>query len=436
MGGILTQILAGFAGGTNAYEHEQDTAAKEKIAAELHHAQMANIQSEIQNRQEQRDAQGFRSGQAPDAKGILNALQLGSSVADASGAPGVSVASQLGNAQAQQASPDQYAPDRYRPVSPTSYVDNTATPEAQQQRRSEESARLKQRMSDAERERKVRDMIGTRLPNGQVVDRHLASVILDSPTIGGAFARPAEQPKPDRVQLVQNGTDANGKPIFSEYDKDSHKLTPLASEVNPKGSAQSIQGQAQQARLLAAVSEARLAMPRMRAYEDKLLNGEQSIGPVKQAAGTLMTNLSGAHGVLGALTQAGSEAGVNLTDPEYAQYLRDAATIGRAEQMMSPRGGNETMVRANSLLARAGTGAMKNTIDAARMAREALFGESGGIEQTLTPQQSGKLNAAVGRIRGGEHGMHASQAQQLWDAAVAKHGEAKVLAEYGPRPQE
>lgn len=28
-----------------------------------------------------------------------------------------------------------------------------------------------------------------------------------------------------------------------------------------------------------------------------------------------------------------------------------------------------------------------------------------------------------------------SQAQQLWDAAVKKHGEAKVVAEYGPRPQ-
>lgn len=151
--GVLDQLLAGLAGGSRAYEHQQDTAAKEKIAAELHQAQMANLQSEMQNRQEQRYTQGFRSGTAPDAKGILAGLNLGASVADASGAPGVSVASQVGNAQAQQAKPEQYAPDRYQQVNPSAYVDNTATPEAQANRRQQSAAviAMQQAMANADR---------------------------------------------------------------------------------------------------------------------------------------------------------------------------------------------------------------------------------------------------------------------------------------------
>jgi hypothetical protein len=202
-------------------------------------------------------------------------------------------------------------------------------------------------------------------------------------------------------------------------------LVPVADPNNPNGSGvyvprgqaagkslpgksgsggQSGTAQAQQARMMAAVSEARLADERMRAFEDKLLNGETQIAPLQQAAGSLTTNLSDAHGAVGALTQAASEFGLNKSSPEYAQYLRDAATIGRAEQMMSPRGGNETMVRANALLSRAGSGAAKATIDASRMARQALFGPSGGIAQTLTPQQTTKLESGVQHIKAGEHG--------------------------------
>lgn len=48
------------------------------------------------------------------------------------------------------------------------------------------------------------------------------------------------------------------------------------------------------------------------------------------------------------------------------------------------------------------------------------------------------LQQASGRPRGTQSpaAPQASEAQQLWDAAVAKHGEAKVLQSYGPRPEE
>lgn len=242
---------------------------------------------------------------------------------------------------------------------------------------------------------------------GHVVDPVTGEVKFFDPTKPpvGMKVNPKPVKDPQQSFTPFQGTDADGKPVVRPFNTKTGQFGAVA-DVAPKASANGQSGsqQAQQARLMAAVSEARLADERMRSFEDKLLTGGSSISPLKQAAGSLTSNLSDSHTPFGALTQAASEFGLNKSDPEYAQYLRDASTIGRAEQMMSPRGGNETMVRANALLSRAGTGAMKNTIDASRMARQALFGQSGGIAQTLTPEQNAKLTTGVQRIKAGEHG--------------------------------
>lgn len=220
-----------------------------------------------------------------------------------------------------------------------------------------------------------------------------------------ADVAPKAEPEKDHFTFQNAGVDANGNPIMLRGNTTTGALEPTdVAGRQAAGVGGSVSAQSQQARLMAAVSEARLADERMRTYEADLLSGKKSINPLMQTGGTLTTNLAGSHSVTGAGTQALSEYLLNKSDPDYAQYLRDASTIGRAEQMMSPRGGNETMVRANALLSRAGTAAMKNTIDASQMARQALFGQSGGIEQVLTPTQSGKLRQGVERIKAGEHG--------------------------------
>lgn len=223
-----------------------------------------------------------------------------------------------------------------------------------------------------------------------------------------ASLRPVpEGPAPQIISATTPNPDGTpGTPKYFRVPKAGGAATEIEG-IAPKPTGTSgVSGsqQAQQARLLAAVSEARLADERMRAFEEDLLSGKATINPLQQAGGSLTSNLSASHSVPGAMTQAVSEYFLNKKSPDYAQYLRDASTIGRAEQMMSPRGGNETMVRANALLSRAGTGAMSNTIQASRMARQALFGASGGIEQTLTPGQSTKLQQGVERIKAGEHG--------------------------------
>lgn len=243
----------------------------------------------------------------------------------------------------------------------------------------------------------------------------------------------AKKPATDHFTFP-TGVDAEGKPIILRGNTATGALEP--TEQGAKGGAGSgtPQAQLQQGRMLAAVSEARLADERMRKFEDGLLNGSTKIGPVQQAGGALMTNLAGSHGVMGALTQAGSELGLNVAQPEYAQYLRDATTIGRAEQMISPRGGNETMVRANALLARAGSGATKETIDASRMARQALFGAAGGLAQSMTPEQTTKLNAGIESIKAGS-GAKGTITKAEHDALVNRGwSEDAIAAKYTVKP--
>lgn len=244
-----------------------------------------------------------------------------------------------------------------------------------------------------------------------------------------------------RKQKIQTDT-GDWIPAGNNKDGDSVIVNKKTGETRIGGGNKPLNGmpgsqQAQQARLLAAVSEARLADERMRKFEDRLLAPEGSqaiqpttISPFKQAAGSLVTNLADSHGVVGALTQAGSEYMLNKNDPEYAQYLRDASTIGRAEQMMSPRGGNETMVRANALLSRAGSGAMKNTIDASRMARQALFGESGGVAQSLSPAQNQKLQQGVETIKAGGSGKQPITTQEYQQLKAMGYTDAQLGAKY------
>lgn len=259
-----------------------------------------------------------------------------------------------------------------------------------------------------------------------------------NPADYGAAITDAREQRKQKIQTdtgdwILGGNNKDGDPVLVNKKTGETRIGGGSKPLNGMPGSQ----QAQQARLLAAVSEARLADERMRKFEDRLLAPEGSeaiqpatISPFKQAAGSLVTNLADSHGVVGALTQAGSEYMLNKNDPEYAQYLRDASTIGRAEQMMSPRGGNETMVRANALLSRAGTGAMKNTIDASRMARQALFGESGGVAQSLSPAQNQKLQHGVESIKTGGSGKQPITTQEYQQLKAMGYTDAQLGAKY------
>lgn len=157
------------------------------------------------------------------------------------------------------------------------------------------------------------------------------------------------------------------------------------------GSAQNMQ-----ARLLAAVSEGRLADQRMDAFTQKRMkNGKLDVGAFDQFRANSAINLAGSKDLTHIGVQALSESTANENDPEYMQFMRDARLISRAEQLMSARGGSEAMAQDNAFLARGGAHAPEATVQAASKTRKAMFGKMGAVMQTLSDDQKAKLAAGL-----------------------------------------
>lgn len=281
----------------------------------------------------------------------------------------------------------------------------------------------------------------------------------DGTPILGKNGRPLMPPATQGTNVYLPSVGPDGKTVYSVgSSKGAPNITATDTQKPMTGAGGGAMGQGVQARLLGAVAEARAASKRMDAYENKMLADPVHATPglLTQLGGKLATRMSGQHSMLGI---AGETAGEAMTDPEYLQYVRDAGLMARATQLMSSRGGSEAMVSAEQLLNRAVPNAagLQGSVAAARKSRNAIFGPVGGLMQALTPEQIAKVNAGLDALEKGDATSPAireagtildaakapgassgapSQAQALWDAAVAKHGQAKVLAEYGPRPQE
>jgi hypothetical protein len=113
-------------------------------------------------------------------------------------------------------------------------------------------------------------------------------------------------------------------------------------------------------------------------------------------AGNAAGNLADSKNPLDIGIQALAEGHLNRGDQaDYMQYLRDAKLMSRAEQLMTARGGSESMANANAFLARGGAHAPEETVRAAEKSRKALFGELGAVMQVLSPDQAAKLNAGL-----------------------------------------
>jgi len=162
-------------------------------------------QRSAQENQSRDDAlKGIRYGQAPNNEAITHAMDAGGAMGGQFGLAGV---------QAMKAADTTVnAPDRFQQITPGAYVDNSATPEAIAQRRSTQSDLVTRANAAADRARRVTAMVGTKLPNGQVVDDKLANVMVEAPAVGAAFTKPPEKEPQDHF-TVSNAVDANGHPI-------------------------------------------------------------------------------------------------------------------------------------------------------------------------------------------------------------------------------
>ena len=118
----------------------------------------------------------------------------------------------------------------------------------------------------------------------------------------------------------------------------------------------------------------------MRAYEDKVLAHNASFSTVDAMLGKEMMKGS----VL-------AERTLNGKNPELAQYLRGAKTVSSAERLITPRGGSNALMAAETMLAGAGAGANDQLINQARSYRSRLINglrshtTQGGQTETASP---------------------------------------------------
>lgn len=230
-------------------------------------------------------------------------------------------------------------------------------------------------------------------PDGQPVwaPKVAGAPVYERPRATGSGRAPSYVPVPGPDGQPVWGEKRPGAPVYQKPG--------AGASGTPSGVAQG-----QQARLLAAVSEARAAIPRMDAYEDKMLANPDKATPglLTQIGGKMATRHAGAKDNLGIISET---VGENATDPDYLQYMRDAGLMARATQLMSSRGGSEAMVSAEQLLNRAVTNknGLKGSVDAARKSRNAIFGRFGGLMQSLTPEQAEKVEAGLRALEQGEN---------------------------------
>lgn len=207
------------------------------------------------------------------------------------------------------------------------------------------------------------------------------------------------QPKAGAVghySAVPGVDPATGRPTV-------YRLNSLTGEVSssgverpaPSGAAGSAAGQLTQARMQTAAQQAASADADMSAYEDKVLRGEAAFTSTDAYLAKQML-----HGGPGTSTMA--EASLNRKNPDLAAYVRGAKITSSAERMITPRGGSNALMGAETLLSGAGPGANAKLIAQARGYRRSLVqGLQGhGVSDAGGPPGTGTASHPVVRKYG------------------------------------
>jgi hypothetical protein len=161
----------------------------------------------------------------------------------------------------------------------------------------------------------------------------------------------------ENIRVLQ-GVDAEGKPTFVEYNVDTHTGRPIG-DLAPKGSTANARETAQ---LAVATGQATDAHALMTAFENKVLAGQAKLAPEDVAL---------AKSALGGSTLA--DYVLNKKNPDLAQYARGAKMISGAERMITPRGGSNALMNAETFLSGAGAGATPAQIRQAQAYRARLI---------------------------------------------------------------
>jgi hypothetical protein len=241
-----------------------------------------------------------------------------------------------------------------------------------------------------------------------------------------------------------------GPPAFFRVPKDDGAATPIEGLEPKKGSTSALSGQTMQTlgRMGMSYNDLQQTIARMDAYENDS-NNLKRLTPTQQTVGAVSEfhpnpEAKGIAGMAGnaAGTFFGARAQQSLAqnDPKYRQYLLDKQRVAMAFTELLPRP-NQQLLQMEKGVSGADAGWTPDILQSIQTRRQGGLDVLKGI---LSGQGYIDANGTFvslpqggGRGRGGgsnQAGGLTTRAQQLWDAAVAKYGEARVLKEYGARP--
>ena len=245
-----------------------------------------------------------------------------------------------------------------------------------------------------------------------------------------------ETPKPDQVAIHKaerdydiahplpqtpsytfpTGTDEEGKPIVLRGNTKTGTLE--RTEIGRPATGQA--GQREAAQISVAQNQVAEADKIMRAFEEKLLSGERTIGTAEAAAAKAA--LAG-----GPLLSTISESAVNKMSPDLAGYVRAAKAVASAERLITPRGGSNALMQAEGMLSGAGPHANADLVRQAQEYRHALV--QGLVNHGSVSTHSSAAVTAP----------HTTPLQEKYDAAyhaLSQQGkdDAAIKAIIGERP--
>lgn len=194
-------------------------------------------------------------------------------------------------------------------------------------------------------------------------------------------------------------------------------------------------------RAIASIGSMGVASAAMKDYEQQVLAGKAKFDGLDQFQARLAGHFD-KNGVVDDAVFSAAVADLNKRNPDLANYLQNEYLWALEDSNLSGRPSDfrtkmDTFV--SSMKANPSQKVMES-IWAGRDARlqgyqKVVPAIQARLDRIAGTASSGSGDTDASTATGGRGGGGSTHEQQLWDAAVKKHGRAKVLKEYGPRPQ-
>jgi hypothetical protein len=252
---------------------------------------------------------------------------------------------------------------------------------------------------------------------------------------GAAIADAREQRK-QAIQVntgdwIPAGVNKDGQPVIVNKNTGETKV---GGGTKPAGSGGGAGGFGSggiggAGRTIAAINGLHNAHQGMTGYEEKVRNKTASFDGMDYWKNTV-AQMYDAHGIKDKAIHATVMANLGKSNPDLANYIQNAEMWALEESSIPGSRPSDFRTKLDAFVSSLKPNASDEMINSIQRGRSSRME---GYDASV-PALKAQL-ARIGGAGAGQPSTHTgSRAQQLWDAAVVKYGEAKVLHDFGPRP--